>query len=135
VVGAGAGRGDREEGLGGERRANMKLAVTAQGPDLESEVDPRFGRAAWFLIVDAETGAWEAVDNSSGVNAASGAGVTAAQTVIDRGASVVITGACGPKASSALGAAGVKVIVDAEGKASGAVKRWMDSERDEVGGS
>ena len=113
----------------------MKLAVTAQGPDIESDVDPRFGRAAWFLIVDSDTGAWEAIDNSAGVNAASGAGVTAAQTVIDRGATVVITGACGPKASSALGAAGVKVIVDGEGKASDAVKRWKDSETGEVGGS
>ena len=53
----------------------MKVAITAQGGELSSELDPRFGRARWFVIVDTETDAVEAVDNSSGFNASSGAGI------------------------------------------------------------
>ena len=99
----------------------MKVAVTSKGTLLSSEVDPRFGRAPYILIVDTETMAFEAVDNSDNVNAFKGAGIQAATMVSDRGAQVLMTGYCGPKAFATLEAAGVKVVSDVSGTVRGAV--------------
>ena len=99
----------------------MKVAVTSKGILLDSEVDPRFGRAPYILIVDTETMAFEAVDNSDNVNAFKGAGIQAATMVSDRGAEVLLTGYCGPKAFTTLAAAGVKVVSDVTGKVRDAV--------------
>lgn len=86
----------------------MKVAVTAQGKDLSSEVDPHFGRAPYFIVYDLETGAWEAVQNPAATEAR-GAGIAAASFLAQKGVDLVITGHCGPKAFSVLKAAGIKV--------------------------
>ena len=93
----------------------MKVAVTSKGVTLDSEVDPRFGRAPYLVVVDTETLEFEAVDNSSNVNAFKGAGIQAATTVCEKGAEVLMTGYCGPKAFSTLEAGGVKVVDDVTG--------------------
>lgn len=72
-------------------------------------VDPRFGRAAKFQICDTETGETSFVDNTQNLNAAQGAGIQAAQNVIDAGVEAVITGNCGPKAFRVLGSAGITI--------------------------
>jgi predicted Fe-Mo cluster-binding NifX family protein len=100
----------------------MKIAVTSTGKTLESPVDPRFGRAAYFVLVDTDTGAFEAHDNAQNLNAAQGAGIQSAETVSRLGAEVVVTGHCGPKAFRTLQAAGIKVVVGAEGTIDRAVK-------------
>ncbi len=84
----------------------MKLCITAAGNDLASPTDSAFGRAPWFVIVDTDTGAVEAVENTS-VNASQGAGIAAAQTMADRNVQAVLTGRLGPKAQAALAAAGI----------------------------
>ena len=99
----------------------MKVAVTSKGVLLESEVDPRFGRAPYILIVDPDTMAFEAVDNSDNVNAFKGAGIQAATMVSDKGARVLMTGYCGPKAFATLEAGGVKVVSDVTGKVRDAI--------------
>jgi predicted Fe-Mo cluster-binding NifX family protein len=88
----------------------MKIAVTAQGGTLTSDLDPRFGRAKWFIIVDTETGEHEAMDNSEGAGAPSGAGIASGQRIADSGAQAVITGHCGPNAERVLSAAGIRII-------------------------
>ena len=88
----------------------MRIAVTSQGNELSSEIDPRFGRCSWFILVDTDDDSWEAVDNTSSRQAAHGAGIQSAQTVARRGADVVLTGHCGPKAFDALTAGGVKIV-------------------------
>lgn len=93
----------------------MKIAVTSQGTGMDSPVDPRFGRARYFVVVDADSGAHEAVDNEQNLNAPQGAGIQAAETVARRGVEVVLTGHCGPKAFAALSAAGIKVFAGASG--------------------
>lgn len=93
----------------------MKIAVTSKGVDLDSEVDPRFGRAAYILVVDSETRSFEVLDNSENVNAFKGAGIQAAKMVSDAGAEVLLTGYCGPNAFKAMQAAGVGVANDAAG--------------------
>lgn len=87
----------------------MKIVVSAKGTTPESEVDPRFGRAAHFLVFDTGDGTWEPMENSQALSAAHGAGIQAAETVCRRGAGVLITGHVGPKAFAVLSAGGVKV--------------------------
>ena len=89
----------------------MKVAITATEPSLESAVDPRFGRAQHFIVADTETDEWSAHDNSKNLNAAQGAGVQAAQNVAGLGVLAVITGNVGPKALTALQAAGISIYL------------------------
>jgi predicted Fe-Mo cluster-binding NifX family protein len=93
----------------------MKIAITSRGKDLDSQVDPRFGRAAYILIVDTVDETLEVLDNSDNVDAFKGAGIQAAVKVGDSGAEVLLTGFCGPNAFKTLAAAGVKVASDASG--------------------
>lgn len=101
----------------------MKLAVTAKGQDLDAEVDPRFGRASYILVIDTDTLDVEVIDNQSNKNAFKGAGIQAAAAICDSGAQVLLTGFCGPNAFKALSAAGIKVANDA----SGTVRQTLDA--------
>lgn len=91
----------------------MKIVVTTVKPDLDADLDPRFGRGAYFLVVDADTLEWEAHPNL-GVNAASGAGVQAAQFVTAQKAGAVISREYGPHAFEALGIAGTPMYLFGE---------------------
>jgi predicted Fe-Mo cluster-binding NifX family protein len=104
----------------------MKIAVTSTGTDLDSQVDPRFGRASYILIVDSETLDHEVLDNKENVNALKGAGIQAASMVSDKGAEVLLTGFCGPNAFKALNAAKIGVANDAGGSVREAVSAYLD---------
>ncbi|MEN6497979.1 MAG: NifB/NifX family molybdenum-iron cluster-binding protein [Thermoguttaceae bacterium] len=93
----------------------MKVAVTAQDRTLDSLVDPRFGRARYFLLIDTETGNFTVHDNLQNLNAPQGAGIQAAQTVVQLGAEAVLTGNVGPKAFAALQAGQVAIYPGAAG--------------------
>jgi len=86
-----------------------KIAVSAEGPDLDDALDPRFGRAAGFLMVNPQTLEHEYVDNGASQAMAQGAGIQAAEIVARAGAKVVLTGYVGPKAFQALQAAGIRI--------------------------
>ncbi|HHY39294.1 MAG TPA: dinitrogenase iron-molybdenum cofactor biosynthesis protein [Clostridia bacterium] len=86
----------------------MKMAVCSQGTDIDSQVDSRFGRCPYFVIVDPETGRSEAVPNP-GVSASGGAGVQSAQLLSGRGVDAIAVGNVGPNAVATLAAAGIKV--------------------------
>ncbi len=102
----------------------MKLAVTAQGTRMDSLMDPRFGRAKCFIVVDTETGAFSAADNSVNLNAAQGAGIQAGKRVVELGAAGVITGHVGPKAFATLRAGGVAIYAGASGTVAEAVEQF-----------
>lgn len=104
----------------------MKIAVTSQGAHLDSQVDPRFGRAAYILIVDTETFDFEVLDNKENVNALKGAGIQAASMVSDKGAEVLLTGYCGPKAFQVLNAAKINVANNVGGTVRDAVKTFNE---------
>ena len=106
----------------------MKIAVTSKTTNLDSEVDPRFGRAAYILIVDSETLEFEALDNKENVNALKGAGIQAARMVSDKGADVLLTGFCGPNAFKAMKAANIGVANNASGSVRDAVKAYLKGE-------
>jgi len=86
-----------------------KIAISSEGPGLDNHVDPRFGRAAGFVVVDPETMAFEYVDNGASQVMAQGAGIQAAEIVAATGARVLLTGFVGPKAFQALSAAGITI--------------------------
>ncbi|HOF40033.1 MAG TPA: NifB/NifX family molybdenum-iron cluster-binding protein [Candidatus Hydrogenedentes bacterium] len=102
----------------------MKIAVTAQGTDLNAALDPRFGRAKFFVVVDTEAEGFEAVDNSMNLNAAQGAGIQAGRNVIELGVEAVITGHVGPKAYTTLQSGGVGVYTGASGTVGEAVEQF-----------
>ncbi len=93
----------------------MKIAVTSKGKDLDAQVDPRFGRAAYIIVVDTDTLDFDLIDNEENKNAFKGAGIQAAAAICDKGAQVLLTGFCGPNAFKALSAADVRVANDAKG--------------------
>ena len=100
----------------------MKIAVTAAGESMDAQVDPRFGRAAYFVVVDTETMDFEAVENG---NAASGgAGINAAKIAIDAGAGAVLTGHCGPNAERTLRARNVKLCTGVAGTVAEAIAQF-----------
>jgi len=92
----------------------MKIAVSSNGKDLDSQVDPRFGRCAYFVIVETDDMSFEAFDNES-IALGGGAGIQAAQFVASKGAGSVITGNVGPNAVQTLSAARVEVFAGQSG--------------------
>jgi predicted Fe-Mo cluster-binding NifX family protein len=110
-----AGRDERSHRAKQREECGVRVAITAAGPDLASRVDQRFGRARYLLVVDTPDTVVAAVDNKAGMDATQGAGVQAAQHVIDNNASILITGHCGPKAFRALKAGGVHVYLAPDG--------------------
>ena len=93
----------------------MKLAVTAQGRELDSPVDIRFGRAGGFLVVDTETGEVEYLGNAEASGAGQGAGIQAAKLMAAHGVQGILTGHCGPNAFRALQAAKIRVYTGLTG--------------------
>jgi predicted Fe-Mo cluster-binding NifX family protein len=110
----------------------MKIAFTTDREDLNAKLDSRFGRAAGFLVVDTETKAHQFIDNQQNLNAAQGAGIQAAQTVLQSGAEAVVTGHCGPKAFRVLTAGGVTVYTSAAQTVVEALDKWADGKLESI---
>ena len=106
----------------------MKVAITSQGPDMESQVDPRFGRAKFFVVADTESGEVAAHDNTQNLNAVQGAGIQAGRNVIDLGVEAVVTGNVGPKAFATLNAGGLKVYTHTDGTVADAFEKFKAGE-------
>lgn len=100
----------------------MKIAVTSQGTTLDSPVDPRFGRARYFIIYDTDTGGFECVDNEQNVNAPQGAGIQSAENIARHKIKALLTGHCGPNAFRTLSSAGIQVYTGLTGTVREAVE-------------
>ena len=103
----------------------MKIAISATGRTLDAEVDPRFGRCQYFILIDTETMQFEALENASSM-AAGGAGVSAAQMVAGKEVQAVLTGNCGPNAYQVLSAANIQVITGVSGNVKDAVQNYKE---------
>ena len=112
----------------------MKICVTATAGDLNAQVDPRFGRCQYFVIVDSETMAFEAIANEA-IAAPGGAGIQAAQAVVNKGVNVVISGNIGPNAFQVLSTAGVKIATGAYGTVKEAIEMYKTGGLNETGAS
>ena len=110
----------------------MLIAVTAKTCDPGSEVDPRFGRAPYFHIIDTETGETNIIENKQSLEAVQGAGIQAAETIAGQKAKAVLTGHCGPKAFQVLSAAGIRIIVGVEGKVDEVLEKYKSGKYQEA---
>ena len=109
----------------------MKLCVSSTGKDLDADVDPRFGRCHYFLIIDTETMKINVISNES-IMTSGGAGIQAAQMVVKTGATTVVTGNIGPNAFQTLHAADINVITGVSGTIKEAVEKYKKGELNET---
>ncbi len=103
----------------------MKIAVSSTGRDLSSQIDPRFGRCACFVIVETEDMSFEAFDNEN-VALSGGAGIQSASFMSSQGIVAVLTGNCGPNAMKTLSAGDIKVFTGQAGTVREAVERYKN---------
>lgn len=108
----------------------MKICVTGRGPDLASQVDPRFGRAGFFIIYDDEE-TFEVVDNSENKQVSGGAGIQAATTVAEKECDWAVSGHMGPEALSVLGCRSQRGH-GASGKVSDALRAFREGELEQI---
>ena len=101
----------------------MRIAIAASGPSLDDSVEARFGRCAYFLIVDTDTMAFEAIENPN-IAVGGGAGIQSAQLMAEKGVQTILAGNCGPNAFRTFGAAGIQVIVGISGVVREAVEQF-----------
>jgi len=101
----------------------MKIAVTSTGPSLDDSVEARFGRCAYFLIIDTDTMQYEAIENPN-IALGGGAGIQSAQLMSEKGVTTVLTGNCGPNAFNVFGQAGIQVIAGVSGPVRNAVEQF-----------
>jgi predicted Fe-Mo cluster-binding NifX family protein len=93
----------------------MNIALTSTGKELTSDIDPRFGRCAYFIVVDTDNMNVEVFQNEN-KGLSSGAGIQAATFIASKGVQAVITGNCGPNAIDVLSAAGVDLYTGESGR-------------------
>jgi len=106
----------------------MKIAITSSGNNLTADVDPRFGRAENFIIVDPDTMDFSVVKNAQNLSLPQGAGIQAAKTIANQKVDVLITGNCGPKAFKVLEQVGIKIVVGAGGQVADALQQFKNNE-------
>ena len=109
----------------------MRIAASAVADSLDAQIDPRFGRCAYFVIVDSETMKFEAVPNTAS-GAMMGAGIQAAQIVASRGVQAVLTGNVGPNAFQALSSAGINIITGIFGTVREAVEKFKSGQLQKI---
>ena len=105
----------------------MKVAVSSNGEKLDAQLDPRFGRCAYFLVVNPKDMSFEAFNNESAVQGG-GAGIQAAQFIASQGVKAVLTGNCGPNAVQTLSAAGIKLFGGQTGTVREVVERFKNGQ-------
>ncbi len=99
----------------------MKIAISSSGTELSSQVDQRFGRCSYFLIIDTETNKFEVFPNSA-VSASNGAGIQAAKNLVKKGINAIISGNIGPNAFEVLKAENVEIISEYKGTVKEAIE-------------
>jgi predicted Fe-Mo cluster-binding NifX family protein len=112
----------------------MRIVVTANGDHLDAPVSPVFGRCPKYVFVDTETLALEAIENPA-LSSSAGAGIQAAQFVVERGARAVLTGNIGPNAADVLQGADVPVYQVYEGTVRQAAEMFRQGRLSPLGGA
>jgi predicted Fe-Mo cluster-binding NifX family protein len=110
----------------------MKICVTATANTLDAQIDPRFGRCSYLIIVDPETMQFEAIPNIAAASTG-GAGIQAAQTIAKKDVKLLITGNVGPNAFGALSAANIEILTGASGTVKEGIEKYKKGELQKTG--
>jgi len=110
----------------------MKIAISTRGKSLDDTLDPRFGRASGFIIYETETNKFNFIDNIQNLEASQGAGIQAAQTIVNQNVTAIVTGHCGPKAFKVLSVAGIKIYLSTEDTVSNIIQKFKNNELKEI---
>lgn len=105
----------------------MKIAISSSGQDLAAQLDPRFGRCQYFLIVEMDTMDFDVFENDKAA-LGGGAGIQSAQFIAAKGAKALITGNCGPNAVQTLSAAGIQVYLGQAGTIQDIVDKFKNGQ-------
>jgi predicted Fe-Mo cluster-binding NifX family protein len=105
----------------------MKIAISSSGQDLAAQLDSRFGRCRYFLLIETDTMDVDVIDNNSAAQGG-GAGIQSAQTIAAKGAKALITGNCGPNAMQTLSAAGIPVYLGQSGSVQDLVDKFKNGQ-------
>ena len=111
----------------------MKIAISSTGPDPDAQVDQRFGRCQYFVLVDDKTENFEFLDNEAAA-LSGGAGLQAAQSIAEAGVKAVVTGNIGPNAINVLKAAGIKAYHCGPGTVRKVLQKYQDGSLRETSG-
>ena len=109
----------------------MKIAIPSEEKSLESKVCQSFGRTNYFIVVDDQTLEYEILDNKA-ISSQGGAGIKAAQQIVDSGAKVVITMHCGQNAADVLKAADVIIYRAIDGSIRELIDKYKKGELNEL---
>lgn len=112
----------------------MRIAISALSPEMNGDFDPRFGRCRYFILVDADSQAWEAVKNP-GFHSSGGAGTSAAHHIARKGVDVIISGRFGPHACTALQAADIQMYQAEGDSVSSVFNKFQDQDLRKVAGA
>ena len=110
----------------------MKIAITSSGNEISSALDPRFGRARWFVLYDTESEEYEAIDNKQNLDAAQGAGIQSGQRIVDSGVEAAITGNVGPKAFRTLSSSGIRIYLTKSTQVQEAIESFKNGDLQET---
>ncbi|MFA5101896.1 MAG: NifB/NifX family molybdenum-iron cluster-binding protein [Candidatus Thermoplasmatota archaeon] len=110
----------------------MKICISSIGKTIDADVDQRFGRCQYLILVDTETMKVTALSNEA-TRSSGGAGIQAAQIVTKEKIDAVITGNIGPNAFQILQAAGIKVFTGATGTIKEALEHYKKGTLEETG--
>jgi len=111
----------------------MKIAISATGPNLDADIDPRFGRCQYLIFIDTDNMEFQSQENTN-IAASGGAGISTAQAVANKGVQAVLTGNIGPNAHQVLSGAGIKVITGVSGKIRDGIESYKSGELQESAG-
>lgn len=103
----------------------MKLAVPVESKSLNAPVCPSFGRTTFYALYDTETENYEFLDNSAAASQG-GAGIKAAQMLVDHGVGAIITYRCGDNAAQVLNAAKVAMYKAQDGTVTDNIEKFKN---------
>ena len=104
----------------------MKIAISSQGKEKESLIDLRFGRCTYFQIYDTDTEKLTAIENSA-ISSTGGAGIQAANLLLNENVDAVVTGILGPNAVQVLKASDVKIFTSGIKKISDIISDYKEN--------
>ena len=109
----------------------MKIAISSSGQTLDSQVDQRFGRAEYFIVVETESMEFAVLNNGNSAGSG-GAGIGTAKLLVDADVQAVLTGNCGPNAQKTLNAAGIKLYAGVSGTVSDVIELYRSGRLNET---